>query len=549
MQKKLNKRTKDLILASVALVQVLLIFAMSTFAWLQSQKDADVYNDKEFILNADTGLEIDFGDNTSDGNIVISDMTLWQASSVDGRNIFFPTNDTTGNYDNMTFREGNASDVNSKYVIRDFKLSGGGTGCSIYIDETNTDITQDGNVLGAVRVAFWDNDSENPPIVFAPVTKEGANDCVKSIDPATGKKNELEASSLRVFADFGAGDTPMFSLSDDETKNITMIIWLEGTDDLCTESIVGDLDLKISLTTTVPNAIKFYFEDDTYTGFIESNWIPDRLSEMYVKVGTLSEATSETGIMYHMTYLTNHKWVATVPLEQLQVTNEQGEVTYKGVNFISKSLPGKTVFNDVWHAGVHHAFNPARTEYTYIAEWNQKVDQDNPAGSRGKGRWKDDPLIFKPDDPSTYTSIYFSKNEGFVHTGDDFKKDIYDPRIYYLENNYDYIGFPVTYSEEIGSVVVPERVAMYEDDNNWRKGNWVGEGDANSQIFEFKVPIGITEGFVIFSKTYYGTFQIEVSSEVLAAIRNGTNVNKKDELLNGFYRTGEKTYGMYPYTP
>lgn len=154
----------------IAIVEALVLIAISTFAWFFLVKNKTV-SSGIITVNADSGLDIDFKDADKSSYLDIFDyideeqFCFEPATSVDGKNIYFPT---SGSFDNtntsqMRFREDTVNDLNSKYIDIDFTLSNT-TEEPIQVFLSNNSSFQikdekNNKVNGkALRIAFYNND-------------------------------------------------------------------------------------------------------------------------------------------------------------------------------------------------------------------------------------------------------------------------------------------------------------------------------------------------------------------------------------------------------
>ena len=111
---------------------MLLLGLTFCFAWFTKLNVAETGAD--FLeFQSTSSLRIN-KDKSSANRITIPAFTLDEASSLDGRNIYFPLGESfTGNTAEMFFREGNAGDRNIHYVYKDFELKGTSGNTPVYI--------------------------------------------------------------------------------------------------------------------------------------------------------------------------------------------------------------------------------------------------------------------------------------------------------------------------------------------------------------------------------------------------------------------------------
>ncbi|MBR1730811.1 MAG: hypothetical protein IJ725_00030, partial [Ruminococcus sp.] len=286
---KLLKSIVSLVLASV-------ILTTCTFCWY-FLKTAEGTADN-FSLDAGKGLRVnDTG--TSQFSSAENDFALIPASSVDGRNLFFPTDGTDFSdvTKDMTFRSANAGDKNCNYIQIDFKLTAQANHTAIYINPDKTSLkvynkSTDANANEAsvqqaapLRMAVWasapDKDTEavTAPIVFNSQAKTVTSAAVSEVDRATGAYISNGPQTAHQFSDYAYGGTPITTLSAGVETTFSVIVWLEGTDPKCTYEKISsinknDIQLKLAFKTSWDNTEVIRFKDDTssLTGD-DQNWI------------------------------------------------------------------------------------------------------------------------------------------------------------------------------------------------------------------------------------------------------------------------------------
>ncbi|MBQ0098733.1 MAG: starch-binding protein [Oscillospiraceae bacterium] len=174
---KYNKLKVSPLIPIIAVIEIALLICVCTYAWYAVTVSKTAMSDL-IKVDPDSGLEIDFAD-TDDGKIYINDyiknFTFEPATSLDGRNIFFPTTGTFANAANtsasdmaqtnkMTFREGTINDINSKYINIDFALTNTGEeAIPVYLSsKSKFEVYKNGVAQNssALRFAFYKNDGE-----------------------------------------------------------------------------------------------------------------------------------------------------------------------------------------------------------------------------------------------------------------------------------------------------------------------------------------------------------------------------------------------------
>lgn len=253
---------------------MLLLGLTFCFAWFTKLNVAETGSNLLEFQSA-SSLRIN-KDKYSANKITIPAFTLDEASSLDGRNIYFPLGESfTGNTAEMFFREGNAGDRNVHYVYKDFELKGtsGNTpvyiksykiqvGDDVYEDELKVEDDSNGKpnkqVLPQdhcpVRLAFI-ADSGVKPVVIDPSAQvvdyvDNSPGVVSLIDD--DGKPTLEASypnyNWNSFSTYYYGHTPLFVIPGGQTLNVTLVVWLEGSledlDSYQNKEISVDIDIE-----------------------------------------------------------------------------------------------------------------------------------------------------------------------------------------------------------------------------------------------------------------------------------------------------------------
>ena len=142
--------SKKLAISYASLFLAFTFMLVTTMAWF-TVKDTENINSQTFSLESSAALRVNDGEEDLSNHIVVKDFKLEEASSVDGRNMFFPSE---GNFSDSTsamkFREGTAGDRNKTYVYKDFKLNADSDMTNVYIKGYNiTVVAADGKtVLG-----------------------------------------------------------------------------------------------------------------------------------------------------------------------------------------------------------------------------------------------------------------------------------------------------------------------------------------------------------------------------------------------------------------
>lgn len=289
--------TKKVTTSYVALFLVLSIFAVSTFSWFTIRDTATIDSDP-FSLESAAGMRVNKGEEIRN-TITVKDAKLKEASSVDGRNMFFPVDRGYGDKgqsvdtSEMKFREGTVGDKNNGYIYSDFTLTGQTGGqVEVYVKSykvqvhnrnTNKDevydgathITVDGNSKPStylayqnpcpIRIAFIRNSAEASTVIDpTAIIDNYADECqavssVNSLGSATTTK-----AKGRSFSDyyFGTG-APLFTLDGLKSQNITMVAWLEATGENCDAYEGQDVSITVELESNWKDMEYVTFVDKT----------------------------------------------------------------------------------------------------------------------------------------------------------------------------------------------------------------------------------------------------------------------------------------------
>lgn len=262
---------KKLILSIVSLIIASAILITSTLCWYTLVK-SEGYAD-EIVLDAGKGLRVnDVGENPKD----IADKSyLIPASSVDGRNLYFPADGTdfSSNTAEMTFRSANVGDMNKNYVQINFELSAEADNTSIYLDDS-TQLKLQGSESDddlktaekALRAAvYYEGIKDNKPIVFGTLNKSQRVDAVDEVDRITGKFIDADSQVAVPFKDYFYGKKQIASLNQGETRRFSLLIWLEGTDSSCTSALIRlkQISLNLVFTTSWDHLATIEFVDMT----------------------------------------------------------------------------------------------------------------------------------------------------------------------------------------------------------------------------------------------------------------------------------------------
>lgn len=248
---------KKLAISYVSLFLVFTLVLVTTVAWF-TVKDTASINSQVFSLESSAALRVNDGQEDLSNHLVVKGFKLEEASSVDGRNMFFPSE---GNFKDSTsamkFREGTAGDRNKTYVYKDFKLNADSDMTNVYVKGYNiTIVSADGKtVLGKfdgsteiirddkgvpvnqkvydpcpLRLAFITDSSKTPTVIdpSALIDEHAKNyNAVSSTNMDGSPATKL--SSCKTFSDFYfySGES-LFTLLGQKPLDVTLVAWFEG---------------------------------------------------------------------------------------------------------------------------------------------------------------------------------------------------------------------------------------------------------------------------------------------------------------------------------
>lgn len=310
---------KKLAKSYVSLFLVLILGVSSTFAWF-TEKEAAKINSGDMEFQSASSLRIN-KDKSASNIIRIEKAVLDEASSTDGRNIYFPLDKSfTSTTSEMRFREANAGDritgdeedttnplysvyssnpeMKGHYVYKDFELRGTSGNTPVYIKsyEVKIENAADSNVNAVyhdqfnvgydsngrpstqeipcdncpVRLAFI-ADSGDRPVVIDPSAQEvdyvdNSADAVSLIDEngvPTTVNTYTNNNNWNSFSTYYYGNTPLFNIPGGETLDVTLVIWLEGALPNCDKYIGAEISVDIDIESNFAEMETITFYDDS----------------------------------------------------------------------------------------------------------------------------------------------------------------------------------------------------------------------------------------------------------------------------------------------
>lgn len=310
--KKKSKTGKALAKTYVSLFLVALLLVGSVAAWFTATSGVTI-NSETLSMRGASGMRNDKNKKSLD-RIVIESFKLEEASSVDGRNLFFPTSMLTNNSDdngggtqtktvptgtgngtktitvtkdpttqtkNLVYRDATAGDKTQRYAYAEASLKSAADHTKVWIRgykvTVGSDVYEDNLEIGA----NYDSQTvpQDCPVRIAIISDSG--DDYKVIDPSaivsdycinTNAVYSITAdgtptvhrTNLDAFSSFyyGTGN-PLFELNAGDSKDIAVIAWLEGSHPNARNYEGKTLSVEITIETNVSDMGMIYFHDYT----------------------------------------------------------------------------------------------------------------------------------------------------------------------------------------------------------------------------------------------------------------------------------------------
>ena len=366
-----SRSFKDISYSYISLFLVVMVLVGTTVSWFTIKDNANI-NSNIMNFNSGTGLRVNDGEDITN-HIKVDDFKIDEASSVDGRNLFFPNNNVDGN-NNLTYslqyRDATVGDKNKRFLYKDFTVSADSKETNVYVKSSTQILFEDKNnplkPTGIVthdacpiRIAFI-TDSQDKPTVFDPTALVDryakTYPAISSTALDTGSVINTENSTSISFSDYyyAVGTTP---------KKVTMVAWLEGTGDNCDKYAGKDLSIDIELESNFKDMEWITFVDDTVGDDDASvkHWINkdnDCIVTMTYKDITTTDSPYRTVIMKDNGNddKGNPTWVAPIP-----------EKVVTDITFNRYSLNDEMIYN-AWY-----------TRKDVETMWAHKLDGRKPA--------------------------------------------------------------------------------------------------------------------------------------------------------------------------
>lgn len=384
---------KKLAISYVSLFLVFTLVLVTTVAWF-TVKDTASINSQAFSLESSAALRVNDGQEDLSNHLVVKDFKLEEASSVDGRNMFFPSE---GNFKDSTsamkFREGTVGDRNKTYVYKDFKLNADSDMTNVYVKGYNITITSaDGTVLGKfdgsteiirndkgvpvdqkvydpcpLRLAFITDSSKTPTVIdpSALIDAHAKNyNAVSSTNMNGSPATKL--SSCKTFSDFYfySGES-LFTLLGQKPLDVTLVAWFEGAyeDQSVYDKYAGaSVTIDVELESNYNDMEAITFIDKTIGDKGENTpWIKtgDCIVTMQYKD---TDATQKTVVMKDLGEVNGYNtWTAALPKDVIT-----------DISFFRFSTTNNVIYNS-WHTKKNVNGELSGTAQGWIANDNKNL--------------------------------------------------------------------------------------------------------------------------------------------------------------------------------
>lgn len=405
---------KKLAISYVSLFLVFTLVLVTTMAWF-TVKDTASINSQAFSLESSAALRVNDGQENLSNHLVVKDFKLEEASSVDGRNMFFPSE---GNFKDSTsamkFREGTVGDRNKTYVYKDFKLNADSDMTNVYIKGYNitivsadrktvlgkfdgsTEIIRDDKGVPVnqkvydpcpLRLAFITDSSKTPTVIdpSALIDEHAKNyNAVSSTNMVGSPTTKL--SSCKTFSDFYfySGES-LFTLLGQKPLDVTLVAWFEGAYE---DQSVYDKYAGASVTIDVE--LESNYNDMEAITFIDKTKGDDGKENPWIKTNDC---------------IVTMQYKDTDATQKTVVMKDLGEVN--GYNTWTAALP-KDVITDI------SFFRFSTTNNIIYNSWHTKKDVNNELSDTAKG-WIDDNVDNKDLYPLQESRIV-NGNRSLVYT-------------------------------------------------------------------------------------------------------------------------------------
>ncbi len=392
--KKNTKSRYGFLLSAVALIEVIMILVVSTFAWVETISSIKISNTlgniKTYVYtNAEVGTGTGYSGqpiNLSDYFLASGNIHLSSASSANGEDFYFPQV-ANANASSNLYRKGSINDKNTNYISFSFRVQAKGTSANFYFDKVPTfkigDTVVDDNT---VRLAVSSYDEETNTKDATRVYSYNALDSEYVVGDVDG--SSVATTKIYAFEDYDnkndSEENILFSVDKDKSKIVTLTLWLqdpEKTSDFAGKSVTSD-DFKI-VTSVKYTTINFIDRTSAHNSADATkptwNWVGNDSANLWI--------CTASGEVFKMNKVKNSdpdsadapKWTVTVPTDSLGDTNGDFYF-YRTDDVVTSPLPNS--YWNFWKTKLSQA--GTATVPTYTAYGNTK-----PGSSEGYGTWDD----------------------------------------------------------------------------------------------------------------------------------------------------------------
>lgn len=373
----------------VALIEVVMILIVSTFAWVETISSIEIQSDNWKIdtytfTRAEIGTDSGFSGSPIDLASYINEsgnVHMASASSCNGKDFYFPE---IASATNPKFRKGNLNDKNTNYISFSLKVKAVGSSASFYFSsggpefKIGDNVVEDNSVRCAISVA--DDENATPITNVYSMTANSSEEVVASTD---GTASTITA--IRSFRDYDKSNekNALFTLEDNQEKLITVTLWLQDPNK--TEEYAGkkltSSNFQI-VTGTVSTVIEFrdrtsrFNDNNTNVGLRENTWqwIANDKAKMWVRTAA--------GKNFELTQSATDPTLWSVSIADQNMGPKSGTLTFYRTKSSVTSNPqnaGDNIYN-TWTTKLSDA--SSTDMYVYTAYGNTK------SGKEGYGTWK-----------------------------------------------------------------------------------------------------------------------------------------------------------------
>lgn len=337
-----KKSRKNFLLSVVALIEIIAIMAVSTYAWVETASTIIIESDGPQKIDSYVYTNAELNSNNA-GVIDLSryyrasgNMHLASATSSNGSSIFFPrVASTNGSVTGL--RQGGISDKNTNYISFNFKVTAKDTETKLIFDKV-PEIKINGTTVNdnSIRVAVSDGTSSTKVFSNASATK---NIRINGTDYPT---------TVLPFSDY-AGDTAaknghfVFTLNKSQTKTITVTVWLQDPDK-AKEAEVTIGDLKLIPYTSSAREVRFTDYTTRFNTLLagsDISWASNDGTQMWMHDVSRNEL-----IKMEKSSVNGNQWVGYV--ENKSVTETKVNVEFYNCDSSVKSAQVMSNYNCKW---------------------------------------------------------------------------------------------------------------------------------------------------------------------------------------------------------